>query len=143
MIKIHYKREYFGRLIFIAEGYDGQPFIGYRSSGLAGHNSKGTVLPAYFLKDKDGSSIADEFNGMVVGWIPKVYWNEKRWSPYFTKNLDNFGEPLRGYLIELTEQLGDEEGENELELEVQQYAKLINKEMREIVKLVDNKLGWL
>lgn len=145
MIQIHYTREYFGRLIFIAE-LDGEPFIGYRSSGLAGHGSKGVVLPTWLLKTEDKPYIADQWNGMVVGWLPKLYILNDDAIPYFSKNLSTFPEPLRGHLVELTEQLATIEAPCDPQLDVQEYAKLINKEMLEIVTVVETdhsiKLEW-
>lgn len=132
MIPILYKREYYGRLIFIAE-IDNRPFIGYRSSGLAGHDSKGVVLPTYFLKDKDGPTYGDEFNNMVVGWLPKICMVNHTPVPYYSKTITSFPMLLQPILVELTEQLKDVTAEAEISLEIKDYAELINAEMREII----------
>ena len=89
---------YHERIIYLTQiGDKFQMF--YRSSGRAGHNSKGNVLPCYTLK-LTLRSMGDEFGSMSYGWIPKVY-KEQYFKPYFSKDMERFPLEMQKYFKEL------------------------------------------
>lgn len=76
--------------------------IFYRSSGLAGYDSKGEVLPAGFVNERRTFS-------MVYGWIPKYYYKKSKFQDqdilkevaYRTKRPEDFPEEIREYMLRL------------------------------------------
>ena len=69
----------------------------YKSSGLAGHDSKGTVLPFLYIDDGEGFEI--------LGWIVKAYMYGEQGRRYYSKELDTFPDETAKVLQQLTDDL--------------------------------------
>lgn len=90
---------YWERIIYLVQ-IDNKYTLFYRSSGLAGYDSKGTILPCYLLKT-DKSSIGDPGGYMVHGWIPKVYLYNGEWESYHSKDIAAFPKEIQQLSNEL------------------------------------------
>lgn len=95
---------YHERIIYLTQiGTKFQMF--YRSSGRAGHNSQGNILPCYLLKEVSSYSswMGDEFGSMPFMWIPKVYMKNDNFIPYRTKVENTFPEEMQKYFAKIKE----------------------------------------
>ena len=89
---------YHHRVIYLTQiGDKFQMF--YRSSGLAGHDSTGNILPCYTLKTTY-RSLGDEFGGMCHGWITKVY-KKGHFVNYYSKDMEKFPLEMQKYFVEI------------------------------------------
>ena len=90
---------YHERVIFLTR-IDNHYQLFYRSSGLAGHNSKGLVFPILRLKDNDTSP--DGFGKYdAFGWLPKLFVYRGKFQKYRSKIRSEFPENMHAYLDEL------------------------------------------
>jgi len=122
---------YHQRIIFFVKIF-GKYQLFYRSSGLAGHNSKGEILPTYLLKTFS-QCIGDEFNEMPYGWLPKIF-KFNHWRSYYTKDPKYFLDEMQKYFNILKEVNMEHEEEND--------PVKINDFIKRYVKDDDDFLDW-
>lgn len=106
----------------------------YKSSGLAGHNSKGTVLPFTYIKTTPPRG----FNDNCFGWISKEYLCDRRFREYYSKDLDSFDESIKEILTQLTEDLShikleQTDWENISDEDFYSFIRDVSKEIKDIV----------
>ena len=87
---------YVGREIYLLKIEDKFLMV-YKSSGLAGHDSKGTVLPFLYVDDGKGFE--------ALGWIVKAYMYGGQGRRYYSKELYTFPDETAKVLQQLTDDL--------------------------------------
>lgn len=102
MLKVIKMFEYHQRIIYLTE-IEGKFQLFYRSSGLAGHDSKGMILPHMLLKAERDVSPDGLGGWMSFGWIPKFYVYKGRFQEYHGKTLNYFPEVMYPYMDFLKE----------------------------------------
>lgn len=131
--EIVYQTEYIGRELYILKIKD--KFLPvYKSSGLAGHNSKGIVLPFTYIKTTHSRSYSDN----TFGWISKEYLCDRRFREYYSKDLNSFDWFIRGILTQLTEDLShikleQTNWENISDEDFYSFIRDVSKEIKDIV----------
>ena len=88
---------YHERIIFLTQiGEHYQLF--YKSSGLAGHGSRGKVLPHLLLKTSEGETPDGIGGWMPAGWITKAFIQDGFIREYRSKERDAFPLQMHPYL---------------------------------------------
>ena len=88
---------YHERIVFLTKLGDKYQLF-YKSSGLAGYDSKGMVMPICRLKDTVETSPDGLGEWMSFGWLPKSYVYNGRFQAYRSKQRNEFPEHMHPYL---------------------------------------------
>ena len=120
----YYEREIY--LLKVGERF----LMVYKSSGLAGNDSKGTILP--FLWISNGSMYGQ------IGWIVKAFVREGKAQRYYSKDLSTFPGNIPLFLSKLTEDLADYNVEqteftNDMK-NIREVVKDINDQINDVIK---------
>jgi hypothetical protein len=107
----------------------------YKSSGLAGHNSEGNLVPFYFLKDTEPENVFD----MCLGWIRKEMYFKQEIRPIYSKDPEDFPDLISKLLIQLREDFKDSnlpqpDDEFYKEIDESKYVKSINNQFKQYIK---------
>lgn len=102
MLKIIKMWEYHQRIIYLTE-IENKFQLFYRSSGLAGHGSRGMILPHMLLKANKDTSPDGLGPWMSFGWIPKYFVYKGRFQEYRSKRMDEFPSVMHPYMDFLQE----------------------------------------
>ena len=137
MIEILKIWRYHQRVVFLTQIGDKYQLF-YKSTGLAGHGSKGMVLPHLLLKDSSVSSPDGIGDDMLYGWIPKAYKENGKLVEYYQKVRGVFPKamwPIMDLLEKLDEKMLDVEDCDE--------PKEINAYCREYIKTAEDYYDWI
>ena len=99
-LKIIKMWEYHQRIIFLTE-INNKFQLFYKSSGLAGHGSKGMVMPHMLLKANKDSSPDGLGEWMSFGWIPKYFIYNGRFQEYRAKARSEFPSVMHPFMDHL------------------------------------------
>ena len=127
---------YHERIIYLCQIGDKYQLF-YRSSGLAGHDSKGMILPHLLLKDTQHVSPDGLGFFMNFGWIVKYYRFNGSLVEYRSKHISEFPKSMHPYLKEL-----ENTDLDELKVQEQPDPKEINRFCQKYIKTEDDYVDW-
>ena len=135
---------YHQRVIYLTQiGDKFQMF--YRSSGLAGHNSEGNILPHYFLKEtKEWEAwLGDPQGGMPFMWLPKIYFQKDAgYIAYYSKVESHFPKEMQKYMNEIRKYNQEVKPDDLPKMIMEDSPFVINDFCREYIKSIDDWMQW-
>lgn len=84
-VEILYKKYYVERELYVLK-INGKNTMVYKSSGLAGHNSRGKILPFYWLNEERVRRISAK----PLGYLFKEYKFNNELKSIYSKDYDSF-----------------------------------------------------
>jgi len=128
---------YCERIIYLV-GIGDKYQLFYRSSGLAGQDSKGMILPHLRLKVTSKYDVSPDGLGFgnVSGWIPKAFICGGHIDTYRSKVMDSFPESMFVYMDELSRVVIPSDIEEILD------AKEINLFCSEYISSISDYVDW-